>query len=149
MDYNNTRKSQPSPGLWSLIATGRVSDGGVVMVMCGCRRREGGLPPATLLLSCAAIIHSGGPQPQSYSCRTIAIFISQYQAPVPGVRGQHNDTTMISLFLLTICTCIPGPSNSRGGQGNRINNCLSNPCFSGHEHGHLTANNLPLVSLSK
>lgn len=34
MDYNNTRKSQPSPGLWSLIDTGRVSGGGVGMVMC-------------------------------------------------------------------------------------------------------------------
>merc|ERR1719150_2118447 len=53
----------------------------------------------------------------SHSCATTAIFnsvVPQYQAPVPGVRGQHHDTSMISLlFLLSICTCIPGPSNSR------------------------------------
>ena len=47
------------------------------------------------------------------------VVVPQYQAPVPGVRGQHHDTSMISLlFLVSICTCIPGPSNSRGGQGN-------------------------------
>ena len=117
MDYNNTRKSQPSPGLWSLIDTGRVSGDGDV---CGCRGREGCHRP-----------HRSSVVPQSFtqeglslsrSCATTAIFISvvpQYQAPVPGVRGQHHDTSMISLlFLLSICTCIPGPSNSRGGQGN-------------------------------
>ena len=142
MDYNNTRKSQPSPGLWSLIATGRVSDGGVVMLMCGCRRRERAATGHIASQLCrnhslrrasASVLVVPQYSEVSYSCATIAIFISvvpqytQYQAPVPGPRGQHNDTSMISLFLLTICTCIPEPSNSRGWRRMGINNCLDIP----------------------
>ena len=71
MDYNNTRKSQPSPGLWSLIDTGRVSGDGDV---CGCRGREGCHRPHRSSVVPQSFTQEG--LSLSHSCATTAIFIS-------------------------------------------------------------------------